>query len=173
MNDELISHYRVIEKLGAGGMGEVFLAEDTRLGRRVALKLLPLELMSDADRRRRFTTEAQAASALSHPHVCVIYEVGETDNGRPFLAMEYVKGQTLDARLKQRPLSLSEVVAIGMQIADALDAAHEMGIVHRDIKPSNISLNERGQVTMYYLYACHEDDAGRHCVLIHDDLALL
>jgi len=146
MNELRISHYRVIEKLGAGGMGEVFLAEDTRLERRVALKLLPLELVSDADRRRRFTTEARAASALSHPHVCVIYEVGEADDGRPFLAMEYVEGQTLDARVRERPFSPSEVAAVGKQIADALDAAHGKGIVHRDIKPANISLNERGQV---------------------------
>src|SRR5262245_2912946 len=124
MSEPRISHYRVIEKLGAGGMGEVFLAEDTRLERRVALKFLPADVVSDVDRRRRFMAEARAASALNHPHVCVIYEVGETDDGRPFLAMEYVEGQTLAMHLKSKSVPLAEVVAIGKQIADALDAAH-------------------------------------------------
>ena len=141
-----VPHYRIVEKLGAGGMGEVFLAEDTRLKRRVALKFLPDDLVDHPDRRRRFLTEARAASSLSHPHVCVVYEVGETDDGRPFLAMEYLEGQSLDQMIGDSPLQNDQVVAIGTQIADALDAAHGKGIIHRDIKPANVSINERGQV---------------------------
>jgi serine/threonine protein kinase len=141
-----ISHYRVLSPLGAGGMGEVFLAEDTRLDRKVALKLLPAEVARDPVRRQRFITEAKAASALTHPNVCVIHEVGETEDGRLFLTMEYVEGCTLDARIRQGALPLEEIVAIGVQATDALEAAHAKGIIHRDIKPSNICLNQRGQV---------------------------
>ncbi len=141
-----VGHYRITAKLGAGGMGEVFLAEDTRLERKAAIKFLPAEMAVDPERRARFLNEARAASALNHPHVCTVYDVGETDEGLPFIAMEFVEGQPLDALLKQGPLEVSRVVEIAVQVADALDAAHTRRIVHRDIKPANISLNERGQV---------------------------
>src|SRR5436190_304710 len=140
-----VGHYRIASKVGAGGMGEVFLAQDTRLERKAAIKFLPAEMAADPERRARFLNEARAASALNHPHVCIVYDVGETE-GLPFIAMEFVEGQPLDALLKQGPLESSRVVEIAVQVADALDAAHASRIVHRDIKPANISLNERGQV---------------------------
>ena len=146
MMDKTVGHYRITAKLGAGGMGEVFLAEDTRLERKVAIKFLPAEMARDPERRERFFKEAKAASALNHPHVCVVYDVGETDDGLLFIAMEFVEGQSLDALAKQGPPEISQVVEIAVQVADALDAAHSSRIVHRDIKPANISLNERGQV---------------------------
>src|SRR5437764_10518733 len=141
-----VGHYRITAKLGAGGMGEVFLAEDTRLERKAAIKFLPAEMAADPGRRQRFLNEARAASALNHPHVCVVYDVGETEDGLPFIAMEFVEGQSLDALVKHGPLEISKTVEIAAQVADALDAAHSSRIVHRDIKPANISLNERGQV---------------------------
>ena len=146
MIGKTVGHYRITARLGAGGMGEVFLAEDTRLDRKAAIKFLPADLAGDPDRRRRFLTEAKAASALNHPHVCVVYDVGETEDGLPFIAMEFVEGQSLSDLVKQGPLEISSVVAIAVQVADALDAAHSRRIVHRDIKPENISLNERGEV---------------------------
>jgi serine/threonine protein kinase len=146
MIGKTVGHYRITAKLGAGGMGEVFLAEDTRLGRKAAIKFLPAEMVADPVRRQRFLNEARAASALNHPHVCVVYDVGETEGGLPFLAMEFVEGQSLDVLVKQGPLEISRIVDIAVQVADALDAAHNRRIVHRDIKPANISLNERGQV---------------------------
>jgi len=124
---EVIAHYRVTRKLGAGGMGEVYLAEDSRLERQVALKLLPSEYAADPERRQRFMTEAKAASALNHPNVCVVYEVGETDDHRPYIAMEFVEGAMLDGRLKQGSVSIREVVSVGLQVADALEAAHGRG----------------------------------------------
>lgn len=141
-----VGHYRITARIGAGGMGEVFLAEDTRLERQAAIKFLPAELAADPERRQRFLKEARAASAINHPHVCVVYDVGESDDSQPFIAMEFVEGQSLDAVVKHGPLEMARLVAIGVQVADALDAAHSRGIVHRDIKPANISLNERGQV---------------------------
>ncbi len=146
MIGKIVGHYRITSKLGAGGMGEVFLAEDTRLQRKAAVKFLPAEMAADSDRRQRFFQEARAASALNHPHVCVVYDVGETDDGLPFIAMEFVEGRSLDLLVRQGPLPASQVVEIAIQVADALDAAHARRIVHRDIKPANISLNERGQV---------------------------
>src|SRR6516225_4079958 len=146
MIGKTVGHYCITAKLGAGGMGEVFLAEDTRLDRKAAIKFLPADLADDPDRRRRFLTEAKAASALNHPHVCVVYDVGETEAGLPFIAMEFVQGQSLSDLVKQGPLEISRVVAIAVQVADALDAAHSRRIVHRDIKPENISLNDRGEV---------------------------
>jgi serine/threonine protein kinase len=146
MIGKTVGNYRVTAKLGAGGMGEVFLAEDTRLERKAAIKFLPTEVAADSSRRHRFLNEARAASALNHPHVCVVYDVGETEDGLPFIAMEFVEGQSLDALVKHGPLEIARVVAIAVQVADALDAAHSRRIVHRDIKPANISLNERGQV---------------------------
>jgi serine/threonine protein kinase len=141
-----VGHYRITAKLGAGGMGEVFLAEDTRLDRKAAIKFLPAELAGNPERRQRFLTEAKAASALNHPHVCVVYDVGETQDGLLFIAMELVEGQSLDALVEQGPVDISRIAEIAIQVADALDAAHSRGIVHRDIKPANINLNERGQV---------------------------
>jgi serine/threonine protein kinase len=146
MIGKTVGHYLITAKLGAGGMGEVFLAEDTRLGRRAAVKFLPAELAADPERRQRFLHEARAASALNHPHVCVVYDVGETEDGRPFIAMEFVEGQSLAALVERGPLEISRIAEIAVQVADALDAAHTRRIVHRDIKPGNISLNERGQV---------------------------
>lgn len=141
-----ISHYQVVRRLGAGGMGEVYLAQDTRLDRPVALKVMSEQLARDETQRKRFRMEAKSASGLVHPNVCVVHEVGETGDGRPFLAMEYVEGQTLDVVIRHRRLKLREVVRIGVGVAEALDAAHARGIVHRDIKPGNIMLDQRGQV---------------------------
>jgi serine/threonine protein kinase len=141
-----LGHYRITSKLGAGGMGEVFLAEDTRLERKAAIKFLPAEVAADPERRQRFLKEARAASALNHPNVCIVYDVGETEDGLPYIAMEYIEGGSLDAVLKKRPLEIRQIVDIAVQVADALDAAHTCRIVHRDIKPANISISERGQV---------------------------
>ncbi len=140
-----IGHYQIISLMGKGGMGEVYRARDIKLDRTVALKILPEEMSADGERMRRFNREAKAASALNHPNVAHIYEIGEAE-GLNFIAMEYVEGQTLDARINGRPLPVSEVVEIGSQIADALDEAHRKGITHRDIKPANVMVNERGQV---------------------------
>jgi serine/threonine protein kinase len=139
-----VSHYQVLSLLGAGGMGEVYLARDPRLDRTVALKILPGELAEDADRMQRFTREAKAASALNHPNVATIYDVGESD-GISFIVMEHVEGETLLARIGRR-LTPSEVVDIAVQAADALDLAHAKGITHRDIKPANLMLTHRGHV---------------------------
>src|SRR5437870_5833382 len=140
-----LSHYRIVSKLGAGGMGEVYLVEDTRLHRKVALKVLPAELTQNRDRLRRFEQEAQAASALNHPNVAHIYEIGEADGVR-FIAMEYVEGQTLSAKIGGKPVASEQILDIAVQAADALDEAHSKGIVHRDIKASNIMVTARGQV---------------------------
>ncbi len=146
MIGKTVGHYHITSRLGAGGMGEVFLADDTRLERQAAIKFLPAEMAAEPGRRQRFLTEARAASALNHPHVCIVYDVGETDDGLPYIAMEFVGGQSLAVVAKQQPLDIFRVVEISAQVADALDTAHAGHIVHRDIKPANICLNERGQV---------------------------
>jgi len=140
-----IAHYRVISRLGEGGMGAVYLADDLTLGRRVALKVLPANLAADPERMLRFVQEAKLASALTHPNVAYIYEIGE-NSGLRFLAMEYVDGEPLSVRLGRGPLAFSELLSVGIQVADALDDAHSKGIVHRDVKPSNLMLTPRGYV---------------------------
>jgi len=140
-----IAHYRVVSHLGEGGMGAVYLADDMTLGRRVALKVLPTNVATGPERMHRFVQEAKLASALTHPNVAYIYEIGE-DAGLRFLAMEYIEGEALSVRLGRGPLALSELLSVASQVADALDDAHSKGIVHRDIKPSNLMLTPRGYV---------------------------
>lgn len=141
---ETISHYRIVRELGRGGMGRVYLAEDTRLHRMVALKLLAPDVAHDSQRLQRFLREAHAASIMNHPNIAVIHEIGQTDDGLAYIAMEYVEGRTLDAAIGEKPMDLGQILDIGLEIADALDEAHSRGVVHRDLKPSNIIINTRG-----------------------------
>src|SRR5437867_2136143 len=145
MIGQTISHYKILEKLGEGGMGVVYKAEDNKLKRTVALKFLPPEMTSDEAAKRRFIHEAQAASALDHPNIAVVHEIDETNDGRSFICMAYYEGETLKARIERGPLPLTVAIQIALQVADGLQRAHEAGIIHRDIKPANIMITNRGE----------------------------
>jgi len=139
-----VGHYEIREKIGAGGMGEVYLADDTRLDRKAAVKILNDELSKDADKLNRFIQEAKAASALNHPNILTVYEIGETD-GHNYIVTEFIKGETLRDRMNSGPISLTDALKIALQIAAALGAAHEAGIIHRDVKPENIIVRDDEQ----------------------------
>jgi eukaryotic-like serine/threonine-protein kinase len=157
---ESIGHYEIIAPLGRGGMGEVYLAQDARLRRRVALKLLPAHLIDDGPSLRRFEQEARAVAALSHPNACVIYEVIEAEDARRCLVMEYVDGVTLRAHMAGRQMAVGEGLEIAIQIASALSAAHEAGVIHRDIKPENIMVRRDGVIKVLDFGLAKLDEGG-------------
>ena len=162
VSGSLLSHYEIRSKIGSGGMGEVYLAHDTNLGRNGALKILPDNLAQDPHRMQRFIQEARAASAINHPNVCTIHEVGQSDDGRSFIAMEYIEGETLADKIQGSPLPSFEIVDLGSQIASALEGAHAKGIIHRDIKPRNIAVTPRGQAKVLDFGLAHVMPQQKH-----------
>jgi serine/threonine protein kinase len=142
-----ISHYKILEKLGEGGMGVVYRAEDTKLERTVALKFLATHLLNDEEAKERFLREAKAAAALHHPNICPVHEIDEAD-GKTFISMAFIEGESLEDRISAGPLAIRDVLDIGRQVAEGLEAAHEKGVVHRDIKPANIMVDAKGRATI-------------------------
>jgi len=156
MIGKIISHYKILYKIGEGGMGIVYKAEDTRLKRTVALKFLPQEFTRDKDAKERFIQEAQAAGALDHPNICTVYEINEV-NDQTFIVMAYIEGQNLKDRFKSGLLEIEDALGIAIQVAEGLQEAHEKGIIHRDIKPANIVLTEKGQAKIIWLVNVHSE----------------